>query len=110
MRAAAANGVKTFRALLANEHGWLHDRIRRSYPDAHLTRRGAALGVDYPLPAAPAVRRGEHEADGDSDACEDGSFWSLLRWVAQGSVRPRRVGAVARLADKLRGAGRPPGG
>jgi len=50
-RTAAANGVKTFRTLLADENAWLRERIRRSYPDARVNRHGPALGVEIPLPA-----------------------------------------------------------
>jgi GNAT superfamily N-acetyltransferase len=106
VRTAAANGVKTFRALLVDEHAWLRDRIRRSYPDARLTRRGQHLGADFPLPAL-APRDAEAADAREHDEYEgDGRFWSLLRWVAQGSVRPDRPGplrrAVARLARRER--------
>ena len=95
VRAAAANGIETFRSLLAHEHGWLRDRIRRSYPDAQLTRRGQLLSADFPLPALPP--HGEGGLAGESG---DGRFWSLLRWVAEGSVRPERTGAFGRLTQR----------
>jgi len=97
IRIAAANGVKSFRALLVDEHDWLRDRIRRSYPDAQLTGRGQHLGADFPLPAlAPRTTEGPPDD-------EDGRFWNLLRWVAQGSVQPDRPGAFRRLASRFRG-------
>ncbi|HKJ24052.1 MAG TPA: GNAT family N-acetyltransferase [Myxococcota bacterium] len=105
IRAAAANGVKHFRALLVDEHEWLRDRIHRSYPEARLTRRGQHLGADFPLPAL-APRDGEAHGD-DAD---DGRFWNLLRWVAQGSVRPDRPGALRRAAGRIASRLRPRSG
>jgi len=99
IRAAADRGVKTFRCLLLEESPWLRERIRRAYPDARLTRRGRLLGAEIPLPAlAPRVEAdlAEAAADGGPDA----RFWTLLRWVAQGAVRPRRPGALRRLAGR----------
>jgi len=96
VRAAAAHGVKTFRALLADEHGWLRDRILRSYPDAQLTRKGQRLGADFPLPAiAPRA------ADAPDEAPSHG-FWSLLRWVSEGSVRPEPPPAAHRFRHAVR--------
>lgn len=93
--AAAARGVKTFRSLLMDEHGWLRDRIARAHPDARLTRRGQLLGADIPLRALafpsegpPSERRSE-------------PHWNLLRWVAQGIARPGRPGRFRRLAGRL---------
>jgi len=95
VRAAAAQGVKTFRALLADEHGWLRDRILRSYPDAQLTRKGHRLGADFPLPAiAPRA----DDAPGESPSH---GFWSLLRWVSEGSVRPEAPPAARRLGHTV---------
>jgi len=100
IRAATANGVKHFRTLLVDEHEWLRDRIHRSYPDARLTRRGQHLGAEFPLPAL-APRRADTPAGEDEDEDDDGRFWNLLRWVAQGSVRPDRPGALRRAAGRL---------
>jgi len=107
IRVAQANGVKTFRALLVDENEWLRERIRRSYPDARTTRRGQLLGVEIPLPAL-APRPAGAEPDGGPV-----HFWSLLRWVAQGSVRPGRAGALRAWAHRRfwraeRPAGPPP--
>ncbi|MBW2447954.1 MAG: hypothetical protein JRG83_18805 [Deltaproteobacteria bacterium] len=97
IRTASANGVKSFRSLLTDEHEWLRDRIRRNYPDAQLTRRGQVLGADFPLPAL-APRNGD-EPGGEEG---DGRFWSLLRWVAQGTVRAERTGTFRRVAGRVR--------
>lgn len=104
VREASARGVKTFRTLLVDDHGWLRDRIARAYPDAQLTRRGQLLGADIPLPSlAPP------SADDDPPEARDprrDRYWSLLRWVAQGTVRPHRLGRVrawfARLPARVR--------
>jgi GNAT superfamily N-acetyltransferase len=96
IRAASANGVKVFRALLLDEQAWLRDRVHRSYPDAQLTRHGHRLGADIPLPAL-APREGDEPPRQE----EEGHFWNLLRWVAQGSVRPDRPGALRRAAGRI---------
>lgn len=88
-RAASARGVKTFRCLLADDNGWLRERIARTYPDARLTRRGPLLGAEFPLPAL-APPEAEDGMPGGSDR-----HWSLLRWVAEGSARPRRPRALS---------------
>lgn len=99
IRVACANGVKTFRALLVDDHAWLRDRVHRSYPEAQLTRHGHHLGADIPLPALPP-----HQADESGERAregEDGHFWNMLRWVAQGSVQPDRQSALRRAAGRI---------
>ncbi len=98
MRVASANGVKTFRCLLADEHGWLRERIARTYPEAQLTRRGPLLGADFAVPAQ-AFPSGEDEIPLPRGADR---HWNLLRWVAQGKVHPRelsRRGWLVRLRE-----------
>lgn len=93
IRAASARGVKTFRCFLMDERGQLRDRIARGYPDAQLTRCGPMLTVDIPLPAL-ASRLGEDLRLSDARVHGSERFWSLLRWVAEGTVQPGRPGAL----------------
>lgn len=92
IRAASARGVKTFRCLLLDESPGLRERIQRSYPEARLTRRGHMLGAEIPLPALAPSPPGDPSERGDDGL--DAHFWNLLRWVARGSVRPRRPGGT----------------
>lgn len=92
MRAASARGVKTFRCLLSDEHGWLRERIARAYPHAQLTRRGPLLGAEFELPALARV------SPDLADRARAERPWSLLRWIAEGTAKPS---AGERLLDRL---------
>ncbi|NNL67216.1 MAG: hypothetical protein HKP30_13295 [Myxococcales bacterium] len=93
--AASARGVKTFRTLLLDEHGWLRERIARAYPGARLTRRGPVLGADIPLQVFGPSRPDAAPVRGPEP------HWSLLRWVAQGIARPGRPGRLREWIERL---------